>query len=818
MGADLRGLKIDAKAVVRGLTRRPLLLVAAVLCLALGIGANATMLRVLDQLFFRPPALVARPEELRRLSFFLVIPDAGQFTSSATGYPELGDLRAASKSLSHLAAYMATDALVGSGDAARKVRATILSRDFFELLGVRPVQGRTFSPAENRETAGSPVALVSEGFWKDYYGGRPDVLGQPLRIGSDVYTIIGVMPRRFTGVELEPVDVWLPLHATSSFLGIRWNQNRGSGFLHVIARLRPGADSRAAEQELTNLYLSGYKEAGDPRPDSRVALGLIQAAWGPGNKTSVQVSLWLAAVSFAVLLIACANVASLLIVRSLQARRERSIRLALGAARSRLVSLTLLEGLILAVLGGLGALLVMVWSGASFAAFLLPGIPVEDFVNFHTAGSLTLLILITGLLCGLVPALWESRRDPIDVLKDAEGESGQGLRRTRAALVTAQVALTFLLLVGTGLFVRSLQNINHMALGLDPERVLVATVKLQSKDHSATQARDLYRQALQRVARIPGVENASLSATVPFLNSMAIPLKVPGRQELPSLPSGGPYVNAVSEEFFATLGTAVRLGRVFTAQDQAGGAPVAVVNESFARYVWPGGQAVGQCLVVGGPEAPCSRVVGVVQDARRARIDEPATLQVYVPLAQAPTMLPPQALLVRVHGDPARWVGAIRREIQALAPAAPWIDVQKLDDSLKRQVQPWKLGATLFSVFGGLALFLAAIGIYASISFDLLQRQHEMGVRLALGASWGNLLRHGMRGAATVVAVGATAGIVCVLFFGDFIQPLLLGVRAMDLPVLLGAVLCVAGTAAVAAYLPARRLRRVDPVAALRLE
>jgi predicted permease len=774
------------------------------------------MLRVLDQLFFRPPALVSRPEELKRLSFFVVVPNAGQFTSSATGYPELSDLRTASKTVSHLAAYVPRDILAGSGDEARKARAIFASDCFFELLSVRPILGRNFSPAENGETAGSPVALVGEKFWQDYYGGRPDILGQSLRIGQDVYTVIGVLPRRFTGVELEPVDVWLPLHAIKSFLGSRWNQGRGSAFLRVIVRIRPRADARMAEQELTSFYVNGYNEAGDPRPESHVELGPIQAAWGTGNQASVQVSLWIAAVSFGVLLIACANVAHLLIVRSLQSRRERAIRLALGAARSQLVSHTLFEGLLLAALGGLGALLVMVCGGASFAAFLLPGALVEDFLDFHTAGPITILIVFTGLLCGILPALWQSRRAPVEALKNVEGESGPGMGRTRSAMIAVQVALTFLLLVGTGLFVRSLWNVDRTELGLDPERVLVASVELQGSGFSDKQAKELYRQMLERVGRIPGVERASLAATVPLLNSMALPLTVPGRQDLPHLSTGGPYVNAVSEDFFVTLGTAVRRGRSFTTQDRSGAAPVAIVNETFARLVWPGSEAIDQCLVVGGPEAPCSRVVGVVQDARRSRIDEPATLQVYVPLEQSSAILSPQALLVRVHDDPARWVRILRKEIQTLAPALPWIDVEMLSDSLKNQVQPWKLGAAMFSIFGGIALFLAAIGIYASISFDLLQRQHEMGVRLALGASWGYMLRQGMRATTIVVGIGAAAGAICVPLFGSFIQPLLLGVQAMDPPVLLGAVLVVASTAAVAAYLPARRLRRLDPVAALR--
>jgi predicted permease len=814
----MSSLKIDAKAAIRGLTRRPLLLIAAVLCLALGIGANATMLRVLDQLFFRPPALVGHPEELRRLSFSLVVPDSGQFTTSATGYPELGDLQKVPQERVRLAAYMPADILAGTADAARKARATLASRDLFDLLGARPMLGRTFSAAENGETAGSPVALIGEDFWKSYYGRRPDVLGQPLRVGQEVYTVIGVLPRRFTGVELDPVDVWLPLHALQSLQGAQWNQRRGAALLRVIARVPSKGNLHRAETALTQSYLGGFAEAGEPRTGSQVKLGAIQAAWGSGNQTSVQVSLWLTAVSLAVLLIACANVANLLIVRSLQARRQTAIRLALGAARKRLVSLTLFESLVLAVLGGLGALLVMIFGGAFFATFLLPGALAGEFLDFHTAGPLSLLMLITGLLCGLVPAIWESRRTPIEALKDMEGESSPGIGRTRSAMIAAQVALTVLLLVGTGLFVRSLRNINHLELGLDPERVLVAKVKFQDTDHDARQTGELYRQALERIERIPGVESASVAATVPFLSSMALPLRVPGHPELAQLPTGGPYVNAVSEEFFATLGTAVRLGRVFTAQDRTGAAPVAIVNETFARLAWSGAEAVGQCVAIGGPDAPCSRVVGVVQDALRARLNEAGTPQVYVPLGQAPAALAPQALLVRVHGDPARWAGAVRREIQALAPALPWIDVQKLDDSLKRQVQPWKLGATVFSIFGGLALLLASIGIYATISFDLLQREHEMGIRLALGASWSQLLRDGMRGPALVVALGAGAGIAGVLLLGSLVQPLLLGVRALDLPVLLGAVLLVTGTAALAAYLPARRLRRVDPVIALRPE
>ena len=812
----MEGLRIDAKAALRNLAKRPFTLATAVLCLALGLGANATMLRVLDHFFFRAPALVSEPKAIRRLYFSSVIPGHGQVSSGSTSYPGFADLRGA-KAFSQVAAFIQAEVPVGTGDMARKVKATLLSKEFFDLLGVSPLVGRTFSPGENQGTAGAFVAVVSERFWKRYHSGQSGGLGQ-LRIGRDLYSVVGVMPRRFTGVELEEVDVWLPLHAAERLFGPKWFQSRGSSLLDVIGRLRPGASAAAAEEELTNLYHLGHSEAGEPRPDARVLLGPVQRAWGPGMQKSVRVSLWLALVSFAVLLIADANVANLLIIRSIERRRELAIRLALGATRGRLVSVVLFESVVLATLGGLGALLVMYLGGASFRAFLLPEVPLESLLDFRAISWLAALVLLTGIACGIAPAVWESRRAPIEALKEDAGSHGLHQANTRWSFVSAQVTLTLVLLVGTGLFVRSLQNLDDLQLGIDPDRVLVATLDLQNTGYTPMQARIIYRQALERVRHLPEIQGASMAATVPLVTSLAIPLRVPGHEPLPQLSSGGPYVNGVSDGFFSTLGTKIRQGRAFTPEDRRGSAPVAMVNETFARLVWPGRNPLGQCIILDGAEVGCSTVIGVVQDTHRVRLQEPASLQVYVPLDQAPSSLLPQALLVRVSGDPILWFQPIRRELQVLAPSLPWIDVYSLTEPLAKEVQPWTQGVTVFSIFGSLALILAAVGIYASISYSLAQRQHEMGVRLALGAPWRDLVWCGLGGAARFVGIGVTIGVCCVLVFGDLVEPILLEVRATDPAVLLGSVLVLVMTAALAGYLPTRKLRQIHPAEVLRPE
>ena len=452
----------DLKHGLRGLLRAPAVLVSGVLCLALGIGCNTALLGILDLLLLRPPAHVAKAGSAVRLYFR---ERAGKSPQSETSYPDYADLVGRVGGLSRLAAYAHIETSLGRGDGARKVRAAVVTPSFFPLLGVQPLRGRLFSEQEGHPARPAPVALLSWELWQRAFGGTPDILGRPLPIGPDVYTVIGVLPRRFTGVDLEPVDVWLPVGAAGPLLaGPDWSADRGVFFLHLVGRLRPSFSRQQAAQQATAIHRQAYAELRYRDVSERqVSLGSIQAGYSPWGSPAARLASWLAGVSGAVLLIACLNVANLLIVHSLERRRELAVRLALGAGRLRLVRLLVAEGMVLALVGGAAAYAVMRLAAVLGWAYLLPqGAPPLSPLDPRLLGLLLVLTLGAGVLCGVAPALGGSGQDLAQEIKGGVRVGTSGPSGVRATLLVAQVTLTFLLLVGAGLFLRSLSNVRHL--------------------------------------------------------------------------------------------------------------------------------------------------------------------------------------------------------------------------------------------------------------------------------------------------------------------------------------------------------------------
>ncbi|MFY9820587.1 MAG: FtsX-like permease family protein, partial [Thermoanaerobaculia bacterium] len=517
------------------------------------------------------------------------------------------------------------------------------------------------------------------------------------------------------------------------------------------------------------------------------------------------------------LLVSCANVASLLLLRGFDRRRELAMRMALGAPRSRLARLLLYEGLVLAGLGAVAALGVFVLMSVVLQPLVLPEAAAGiGGLDLRTAGLVAVLAAAAGLLSGAVPALWASR-DLTASVRSGAREGLPGRSRWTAALAAAQIALTFVLLAGAGELARSLFNGLHLDLGMAADQVLVATVDVTTAEYSRSRVAEIFRRVQERVRRLPGVRGASLAATVPFESSMADSLTVPGVDPLPTIATGGPYINAISEDFFATTGTAVLRGRPFTAQDRAGAAPVAIVNTTMARLLWPRGDALGQCLKVGGKEAPCSTIVGVVKDARRSQLQEAPTMQFYIPLEQA-RRLAARALFVRAAGDPNRLLAPVRREFQAVEPNLPYVEVRTLADLLAPQIHPWRMGAAVLTLFALLALLLAVAGLYGVIAHSLARRSYELGVRLALGAQWRDLRWLALRQGLGIGLTGAAAGLLLVASTTRLVQPLLFQVAAPDPLSLTAATAIVLLVSLLASYAPSRRVRRLDPAVALRAE
>ncbi len=802
----------DLRYAVRTFSRSPGLVAAAVICLALGIGANATIFGVVDTLLFRPPPRVQDPGRVVRLYFRHHSPTLGTFASSTTGYPMYTSIRESARAFDAVAAFTySRRASLGRAADARLVDVVLASASFFPVLGVQPALGRFFVADEDRP-GGPAVAVLGYAFWRAAFGGDSAIVGRQVQLGRGSYTVVGVAPDRFTGVNLQNVDLWVPLTtSTPELMGPNY-LNRGSYFLQIIGRLGPGG-AASAEHEATLAYRAEDVYSG--RDSNAVAvLGPVQHARGPEISKDAKVSIWLAAVAIIVLLIACANVANLLLARSLQRQRDVAIRVALGAGWWRLTRQVLIESLVLAIAGGIAALFVTLWAGPLIRAFLLPNTPAfTEPLDARVIAFTAVVALLTGIVTGAVPAWQLARRDLTPALKAGAGEGRYQRSRLRSGLLVAQVALTVVLIIGAGLFTRSLRNVERQNFGFDPVHTLLVTIDLRAAGYTPAQINAVHLQILARLEARPGIEAAAATVAHPLGYATAASASVPGRDSIPQLPSGGPYYQQVTPGYFAAIGTPVR-GRAFTSADRAGS--VAIVNETMARLLWPGENAIGKCFVPGDAKT-CAEVIGVVTDARRFNAVEDPSMIFYVPFSGTSDQYI-TALVVRARGRPEDWIGPVRSAIQETAPNLPFASVTPLADLLAPSIRPWRLGSTMFAGFALLALVLSAVGLYGVLAYVVTQRTHEMGVRVAMGAQRWDVQRlmvsHGVRVAAVGAALGALAGLVA----GRVLSSLLYGVSPRDPLVLFAAVLVPVVVAAVASYLPARRASRVDPVVALRYE
>ena len=810
----------DLRFATRSLARSPGLTIAAVLTLGLGIGANSAMFGVVDRLFFRPPAHLVDPDRVVRVNVTKTAPPYGTFTYSLADFPRYAELKDHTRTLSAVAGYAGTSYSLGRGQEARRVLGEEVSASFFSLLGVHPERGRFFTDDEDRK-GGPHLTVLSHEYWHTQYTDDPGVLGKTLQLGANLYTVIGVAPKGFSGVDLEQPDLWVPLSVAGP--ESRWPmvlECDGCSWMSTIARLAPNATPTEAASEATALYRSHVgRDANKADSTAVVSMNSVHQALGPNADNAAKLSLWLVAVCGAVLLIACANVANLLLARALQRRREIAVRVALGAGRLRLIRQLYAESALLATLGLGAALLVTLWAGPLLRAALIPdaapGNPLELRVFLFSAA----VAFGTALLAGLAPALHAGVPDLSTALKSGVREGGIARSATRTGLLVGQIALTFVLLTGAGLFITSLDRVLGLRLGFDPEHLVVTTVNLETLGYKRAEINASYERMRERVLRIPSVAGASLSIGTPFQTSWAMSIKVPGRDSIPQVKTGGPYVSAVTPDYFRTMGSAIRRGRAFTDGDVAGAANAVIVNESMARLIWPGDDPVGKTMKLGSDPAPFT-VVGVVEDARRESVIDELVIQLFVPLAQSDSLLSDgvSSLIVRTAGPAAPLVGAVRREIQASSPDLPYPNIDPMPQLFADQLRPWRLGSSLFTLFGALGVLLAAIGLYGVLSYGVSQRTQELGIRIALGAGRRRVLGLVLRQGVQLTLAAVALGVVGALATGRAIASLLYGVSPHNPLVLLTVATILTCIALLASYLPARRATRVDPMVALRYE
>jgi predicted permease len=819
-------LRQDLRDAWRGLRREPGLALVVVLTLALGIGANAAMFGVLDRLMLSGPPHVVDADRVFRL-YATRTDEGARRTSSGFSYATYEAVRAGAPAFSRLAAYtLPGEVAVGRGEDVEPLKISYATASLFPLLGTRPALGRFYGPAEDTPPAGAPVVVLGYEAWQRRFAGDSSVVGRSLSLVGRPYTVVGVAPRGFGGAEQEPVDLWAPVSSDPSPPTPDWPTSRNARWVHVVGRLAPGATLQRAALEATTVERRAHAAAGAPAGERDVDVSARPLWFDRSGKESLEVlvSRWLVGVAVVVLLVACANVANLLLARSLRRRREVAVRVALGIRRGRLVRLFLAEGMLLAGAGGAAGLLLAYWGGQFLRATLLANMawagPPVDARVLVLAGAAT---LVTGLLVSLLPAVQASRPNLVAALR--EGTPGAGVRsRLRAGLTIAQAALSVVLLVGAGLFAASLQNVRQLRLGIDTDRVLLVTLtyprltELPEAQRAAERARRaaLRAELHERLRRVPGVAGTAASAGVPFHSGLGVDVRAEGHDSLPVLPGGGPYVSAVTPDYFATAGTRVLRGRAFTAADRQGAEPVALVSATMARVLWPRGDAIGRCLYVGADTAPCARIVGVAEDVHRFQLREEPALQYYVPLEQVP--MGGAVTMVRAAGDPAALVPVIRRGVQQVDPSVRYVTTQLLQDAVSPKMRPWRLGAALFGLFGVLALVVAAIGLYSVMSYATAQRTREMGVRLALGARPGDVGRLVIRSGFTLAAAGIALGVLAAVAGGRWAEPLLFDTSPRDPTVLGGVALALLAVAVVASTLPAWRAARIAPATALRTD
>lgn len=810
----------DFRVSLRRLLRAPGFALAVALTLALGIGANAAMFGIVDRLLLRPPEYLVDADRVVTLStqFFAGGEYRTQSTFPYSTYKAFRDglTRAAKVGMSTAPAPMP----FGRGEDAQLVSGVQTNGDFFSMIGVKPARGRFFAGDDDREPVGEPVAVISWAFWQRQFSGDANVVGQIVTLGNQKFTVIGVAPRGFTGFELSPVDVWIPITSAGELRVMKmpdWLTTTSATWIRVYARLKPDATPQQLAAEVTPINAS----YGEPRlreyKTTGTAIPLMQSLRESRGPVATVAKL-LGGLSLIVVLIACTNVVNLMLSRAAGRRQEVAVRLALGVTKTRLAAQLLSESLVLALLGALGACGVA-WLGGTGARLLIfgertfAGAPVD----VRLATYIAMLSIGAALLAGLVPLLQSRQLTLTATLKSGAREGRRSGDVARSTILVSQAALSVLLLVTTGLFWRSLQAVNNVSLGMDAKHLVLGRMNTSLMGASPQQTDELFREMARRLRTVPGIQSVSVSNTIAGNNSIGTRLFVPGMDSLPHPPGGGPYTNGVEPGYFSTVGTRILEGRDFSESDNATSERVAIINETMARLIWPKQSALGKCIQLNDKTDPCTIVVGVAENSRRQNWIEEAIFQVERPLSQSPTRS--RVLLIRPRGEiDSRIITIIQQTMRGTAANLPFADVKPLVRLYDAELRPWRLGAGMLGAFASLALFLVAVGLFATLSFSVSQRTHEIGVRMALGARAGQVVRLIMRQGLALAATGALLGVMFALAGGSIVQDMLYNVSPRDGRVFATTIFVLATIAVAATAIPALRASRINPVRALRSE
>jgi predicted permease len=823
---SLEALWQDATYTLRDLRRNPTFTIGVTLTLALGIGANAAMFSLIDRLLFRSPAYMIDASSVNQAYFYRT--SNGKESGTGGQYARVMDVVQYSSAFSQAAAVNLKRLAVGTGEATRVRNIAVVAGTFFGFFDAPPVLGRYFTATEDAPPDPAPVVVLSNALWTTEFGARRDVLGATLRIDAVEYTIIGVAPAGFVGLwPYRPPVAFIPVTTYLKSEGPPdWATTYGHSIgLDLMLRRKPNVTSAAASADLTTALRRSFIAQFEKRP-SRVTLeelrpravaASILAERGPEPSTALRPARWLAGVTIIVLLIAAANVANLLLARAIRRRREIAVRLALGVSRRRLFGQLLTEGIILALIGGVAGVALAVWGGRVLSATFLPGTEAVSIItDARTLVFSAVIALGVGMLTGMAPMAQLVRTSVVADLKSGPREGTHGRSGLRTSLLLLQSALSVLLLVGAGLFVRSLRNVRDVRLGFDADPVLLVELEMRDMrlDSAATVA--LRLRLLDAAKGVPGVTHAALRESIPFAGMSSYPIKVDGIDSVRAL--GEFDVNSVSAEYFAAMGTRILRGRGFESTDRDGARPVIVVGQSMANVLWPGRDPIGQCVRVGLDSLPpCRYVVGVAEDIHSESIEPESKLFFYYMSA---LQWKPQegGLFVRVRGKASAMAEPLRRALQREMPGTSFITVNPMGNIVGAKMRSWTVGATLFTAFGVLALLLAAVGLYSVIAYNVTQRRHELGVRLALGAGRFEVVRLVVMESVRFALAGVAIGGVVALAAGKWIGPLLFNQSPRDVAVFGTVTVVLVGVAILASWVPALRAAGLDPKTALQAD
>jgi len=821
----------DVRYAVRSLIKTPVFTIAALLALTLGIGCttaifslvNAVMLRSLP--FQNPDRLVLLWGNVQRQ----------KVERRGNSYPDYLDWKAQSASFEGMAAYFDGSFTLTGVDEPERISGEWVSAGYFELLGVEPIQGRTILADEDRVGNAATVVLISEGLWKRRFGSAPGILGEQLHLNDRLFTVIGIMPQWFRGLT-DSADVWVPFTAAGPASDFA---ERGSRGFPAVARLGPDVSQRQAQAEMDGI--SARLEQQYPDTNSKRAVEVAPLTSEMVGDLRAPLLLLLGSVAL-VLMIACGNVANLLVARSEARRMEIVIRMALGAGRRRVFRQLITESLVLSLVGALLGAVLSVWLVrllTRLSPITLPSF-IKPTTDWTVAGFIIAVSVLVGIAAGLLPAFQAGAHDLLPALQDSSARSGGSRvrRQFRAALIVGEVALAMTLLVGAGLLMRSFQNLSRFHPGFDPSSALTLRVALPqatpnqppsgqplAQPQALTAAPDARtvatgRQILERIRSIPSVVAGGVSSDVPLSGiTSAFFYSAEGQPITDAQTRPRAYIHSVSPDFFAAIGAPIVAGRTFTEVEMQSQADVVIVTGNLTRRFWPGEDPIGKRIKTGGPDStdPWSTIIGVVPEMKyRGLPDNPtADPDVFVPFNDRRRSM---FIVVRSATDPSNLAAAARATIHDIDPSIPIFEVSTMSERVARAIEQSRFAGWMMTVFAGLALTLASIGLYGVMAYTVRLRTRELGVRIAMGASPGTVAVAVVRSGMILVTIGIAIGIAAALGLTRVLNTLLFGVGSTDPPTFAAVALVLAVVALVACYLPARRASRIDPVAALRSE